>query len=105
MFTSLNLLHVACQVSPVTCQVSPVTCQVLYVTLKENGQSGETSRWRVCYKRGLPSLRDIKSSPFTTTGDRKQQQNTYFPSVYILSTISIWEPKTPLGILVFQVLC
>ena len=61
--------RVTCQVSPITCQVSRVMCHVSGVTCQVSGvmcqvshvsfflgQSGEASRWRVCYQRGLPRL-------------------------------------------------
>ena len=59
---------VMCHVSPVTCHVSPLTCQnynfYIFVkkklkknyTIKNIGQSGGASPWRVCYQRGLPRL-------------------------------------------------
>ena len=48
---------VMCHVSRVTCHMSPVTCHLSHVTChKKIGQSGEASRWRVCYQRGLPRL-------------------------------------------------
>ena len=62
MFT---LYHVSCvtwHVSPVTCHVSHVTCHVSPVTCHMSFvfclflQIGGTSRWRVCYQRGLPCL-------------------------------------------------
>ena len=63
-------LHVMCQVSHVTCHISGVTCHMSCVTCHMSqffflfylfiylffGQSGEASRWRVCYQRGLPRL-------------------------------------------------
>ena len=61
--------HVMCHVSGVRCHVSGVTCQVSRVRFHVSGvtchnffsffffgQSGGTSRWRVCYQRGLPRL-------------------------------------------------
>ena len=56
-----------CQVSGVRCQVSGVRCHVSRVRCHMSGvtfqfffgvflQSGENSRWRVCYQRGLPRL-------------------------------------------------
>ena len=41
------------QVSHVMCHLSCVTCHH-FIYLFFWGQSGETSRWRVCYKRGYP---------------------------------------------------
>ena len=44
-------------ISDVRCQGSGVTYHVSCVILKKlSGQSGGASRWRVCYKRGMPSL-------------------------------------------------
>ena len=40
-----------CHMSGVTCQVSHVRCHHFFFK-----QSGGTSRWRVCYQWGLPSL-------------------------------------------------
>ena len=56
-----------CNVSRVTYHLSPVTCHVSRVTFhmsffypeKKIGQSGEASRWRVCYQQGLPRLVNI----------------------------------------------
>ena len=61
--------HTMCPVSGVTCHLSRVTCHVSHVTchmshVKKNiyiyfflnGKSGEASRSRVCYQRGLPRL-------------------------------------------------
>ena len=45
-----HMSHVTCQVSPVTCHLSCVTCHI------SHGQSGEASRWSVCYQRGLPPI-------------------------------------------------
>jgi hypothetical protein len=47
-----------CHLSSVMCHMSHGTCRVSYVSLKKKyiGQSGEASRWRVCYQRGLPRL-------------------------------------------------
>ena len=55
-----------CHMSCVTCHVSGVTCQVSHVSCHMSrkkiyifflpGQSGEASRWRVCYQRGQPRL-------------------------------------------------
>ena len=61
---SLVMCHVSpvmCHVSPVTCHVSPITCHVSPVTcnffiLKNIGQIGGASQWRVCYQCGLPRL-------------------------------------------------
>ena len=36
--------------------MSEVTCHMSSVKKIFIGQSGETSRWRVCYQRGLPRL-------------------------------------------------
>ena len=52
---------VSCQVSGVTCHVSGVRCHVsgvtcIYIYIFFFLQSGEASRWRVCYQRGLPRL-------------------------------------------------
>ena len=54
MFTSLHLSHVPCHISHVTCHMSHVTCDIFSFLFFL--QIGETSRWRVCYQRGLPSL-------------------------------------------------
>ena len=61
--------RVTCHVSRVTCHLSHVTCHMSKIFLKickllfffffdgkKIGQSGGASRWRVCYKRGLPRL-------------------------------------------------
>ena len=55
MFTLHHVSHVKCQVSGVgvRCHVSDVRCHFF---LSFFGQSGGTSRWRVCYQRGLPRL-------------------------------------------------
>ena len=55
MFNSLNVSHVTlscvtCHVSCVTCHVSHVMCKIFFVL------RGGGSRWRVCYKWGLPRL-------------------------------------------------
>ena len=55
MFTFLHMSHVTCHMSRVTCHMSCVTC-IIYFLLLFFGQSGEASRWRVCYQRGLPRL-------------------------------------------------
>ena len=50
---------VTCHVWRVTCHMSCVTCHIIYIYMYfvwEWGQSGEASRWRVCYQRGLPRL-------------------------------------------------
>ena len=49
---------VTCQVSRVRCHVSHVTCHINFnlLFIYFFGQSGEASRWRVCYQRGLPRL-------------------------------------------------
>ena len=55
-----HLSHITCPLSPVTCHVSYVMCHMLQYFLfffsYFFGQSGEASRWRVCYQRGLPRL-------------------------------------------------
>ena len=66
--TSLHLSHVTCHVSPVTCHVSRLTCHMSHVTFISIyiyffcRQSGETSRWRVCFQWGLPRLVVMKKS-------------------------------------------
>ena len=51
--TKCHMSHVMCQVSGVRCQVSHV---IFFILLFFFLQSGEASRWRVCYQRGLPRL-------------------------------------------------
>ena len=46
-----HMSRIMCHVSRVTCHMSCVTCQVYK---KKNLQSGEFSRWRVCYQQGYP---------------------------------------------------
>ena len=46
--------HVPCHMSPITCHVSNVKCPIIFFFFFE--QSGETSRWRVCYQWGQPRL-------------------------------------------------
>ena len=57
MFTSQNVSHFRCPVSGVRCQVSGVRC-IFFSSffLSSFLQSGEASRYRVCYQRGLPRL-------------------------------------------------
>ena len=56
--STCHMSGVRCHVSYVRCHVSGVTCQVSCVTFFYFfvWQSGEASRWRVCYQRGLPRL-------------------------------------------------
>ena len=59
MFTPHHVSHVRCHMSRVRRQVSPVRCHMSRVTIFSSFfscQSGGTSRWRVCYQRGLPRL-------------------------------------------------
>ena len=65
MFTPHHVSYVRCHMSRVRCHVSGDRCHVSRVTCHRSkiyiyifffGQSGEASRWRVCYKRGLPRL-------------------------------------------------
>ena len=66
-----HVSHVTCHMSPVTCHKSPVACHMseknfffhffilkkIYICPSEQiGQSGGSSRWRVCYQWGLPYL-------------------------------------------------
>ena len=48
-----HVSHVSCHMSRVTCHVSGVTCNYYYLFFL---QSGEASRWRICYQWGLPHL-------------------------------------------------
>ena len=82
MITPHHVAHVRCYITCVTCQVSPVRCYMSYVTCQVSpvachvsgvtclffcslffGQSGEASRWRVCYQRGLPQLVSSVGAP------------------------------------------
>ena len=49
---------VTCHMSHVMCHMSRVTCKIFFLLIFF-GQSGESSRWRVCYQRGLPRLVSI----------------------------------------------
>ena len=51
-----HVSRVTCHVSCVTCHMSHVTCHLSQKKQKKNGKSGEISRSRVCYQRGLPRL-------------------------------------------------
>ena len=55
MFTPPNMSHVTYHVSRVMCHVSRVTCHMSHIYIFFL-QSGEISRWRLCYQRGLPRL-------------------------------------------------
>ena len=46
--------HVTCNVPHVTCHMSCVTSHIFFPFCF--GQSGKTSRWRVCYQHDLPCL-------------------------------------------------
>ena len=63
MFTPHHMSHVICHMSHVRCQVSGVRCHMsclFFYFIYFFRQSGEASRWRVCYQRGLtPSSLDI----------------------------------------------
>ena len=74
MFTSLHVSYVMCHMSHVTCHVSRVMYHMSHVMCQIShdfnfnfffGQSGETSRWRVCYQRGLPRLVLINTQFYT----------------------------------------
>ena len=68
MFTPHHVLHVICHLSYITCHVSPVTSHMsffqknTFFLFKKNRQSGGTSRWRVCFQRGLPRLVFLRST-------------------------------------------
>ena len=47
-----HMSHVTCHMSRTTCHMSLITCMYIFFW----GQSGEASRWRVCYQWGLPRL-------------------------------------------------
>ena len=56
MLTPHHVSYVMCHMSRLKCHVSGVTCHMSGVTCHFFLQSGEASRLRVCYQRGLPRL-------------------------------------------------
>ena len=121
MFTIPYVSCVMCHVSRVTCHVSRVTCHVSHVTchmscvtkkvfffVEKNGKSGEASRSRVCYQRGLPRLvskvMDIESNLAKKSAFCKGVQSYHkesllpigLPCLVLLLNLNIYFTNCPL---------
>ena len=73
-----HMSGVLCQVSGVTCQVSHVRSFFLFFIIFFL-QSGEASRWRGCYQRGLPRLFYFSVASNTDSATARWPQSEHLP--------------------------